>query len=604
MANKKIMRRISALLSVCALILLGCPESTDDPPAQYTVTFNPDGGTVSPTTAQVNSGESIGGTLPVPTKTGATFGGWYTAQNGGGTQFTETTPVTGNITVYAKWQYTVTFNPDGGTPAPANATVNSGETLSALPELEKTGFDFVGWFTQNGSPQWGIQFDTVIPITKNITLYARWKAAGTPDPVMYTVTFNAAEGTVDPSSVKVEAGASLGDHLPAAARSGYTFGGWYTVQNGGGTQFTATTPVTANITVYAKWTTGQTAQYTVTFDPAGGTVNPTAVQVNSGETAGTLPAPAKTGYTFGGWYTAQNGGGTQFTATTPVTANITVYAKWTALPSSSGENALSGKTYVDSDIKIVFSSTASSALSGIFTMSTKNWQTVEIATGSYAWNGTEKTVTLTPEKVAEQLNGDEYGPLQTKTEYRASRQAEADQALAEQGVEAVNQYLDALGFSSITEYIDYAVEDTFKNVLHNYAFSADNKALFLDEQLPANTGTNVFAGQTYNGVNWVNDHPVKDPNQRYVFTADSCTYTNGSSTETYRYAYNLGKWGKQVIFKRPTDDRNAAYTAIASNTTNSGSFSNPDEYNAAQVNDRYKLQTYGYNTTEKTIENK
>jgi uncharacterized repeat protein (TIGR02543 family) len=52
--------------------------------------------------------------------------------------------------------------------------------------------------------------------------------------------------------------------------------------------------------------------------------------VESGKTVDSLPTPTKEGYTFGGWYTAQNGGGTEFTTTTPVTANITVYALWTA----------------------------------------------------------------------------------------------------------------------------------------------------------------------------------------------------------------------------------------------------------------------------------
>lgn len=47
-------------------------------------------------------------------------------------------------------------------------------------------------------------------------------------------------------------------------------------------------------------------------------------------TVGTLPsAPSKDGYTFGGWYTAVNGGGTSFTATTAVTVSINVFAQWT-----------------------------------------------------------------------------------------------------------------------------------------------------------------------------------------------------------------------------------------------------------------------------------
>jgi uncharacterized repeat protein (TIGR02543 family) len=45
---------------------------------------------------------------------------------------------------------------------------------------------------------------------------------------------------------------------------------------------------------------------------------------------GALPTPpTKPCYTFSGWYTATHGGGTPFTASTPVTANITVYAQWT-----------------------------------------------------------------------------------------------------------------------------------------------------------------------------------------------------------------------------------------------------------------------------------
>jgi uncharacterized repeat protein (TIGR02543 family) len=57
--------------------------------------------------------------------------------------------------------------------------------------------------------------------------------------------------------------------------------------------------------------------------------------------------PSKSGYTFGGWYTATNGGGTQFVASTPVTGNITVYAKWTVrVPATSLQTAL---TWLDSN---------------------------------------------------------------------------------------------------------------------------------------------------------------------------------------------------------------------------------------------------------------
>jgi uncharacterized repeat protein (TIGR02543 family) len=79
--------------------------------------------------------------------------------------------------------------------------------------------------------------------------------------------------------------------------------------------------------------TTPTATYTVTFDSQSATVaaDPTSKTITSpATTVDALPTePTKLGFTFGGWYTATDGGGTEFTAATIVTADITVYAKWT-----------------------------------------------------------------------------------------------------------------------------------------------------------------------------------------------------------------------------------------------------------------------------------
>lgn len=76
----------------------------------------------------------------------------------------------------------------------------------------------------------------------------------------------------------------------------------------------------------------EVAAYTVTFDSQGAAVeaSPASTNVVYPETAvGALPsAPSKPGFDFAGWITTTNGGGTVFTATTTVTANITVYAMW------------------------------------------------------------------------------------------------------------------------------------------------------------------------------------------------------------------------------------------------------------------------------------
>ena len=96
------------------------------------------------------------------------------------------------------------------------------------------------------------------------------------------------------------------------------------------------------------------AAYTVTFDKNGGTTeaSPRTKTVTPPATnVGALPAPPmRTNYTFAGWNTRADGGGSAFTASTAVTANITVYAKWTpGGPSASVkvdfENDSIGKTY-------------------------------------------------------------------------------------------------------------------------------------------------------------------------------------------------------------------------------------------------------------------
>jgi uncharacterized repeat protein (TIGR02543 family) len=81
-------------------------------------------------------------------------------------------------------------------------------------------------------------------------------------------------------------------------------------------------------------------EYQVTFDD--GSIVDTQY-VHAGDHVDHLPAtPQKQGYIFDGWYTEPNGGGTRFTETTPVTRDITVYAKWT--PQGGGAESL-GQSY-------------------------------------------------------------------------------------------------------------------------------------------------------------------------------------------------------------------------------------------------------------------
>ena len=106
----------------------------------------------------------------------------------------------------------------------------------------------------------------------------------------YTVTFQSEGGSEVASQIRANAPAAR----PAdPTKEGYTFIGWYN----GESEWNFETPVTADLTLTAKW---QINRYTITFDTAGGSEVPSITQDYG--TAITPPAaPTRTGYTFAGW---------------------------------------------------------------------------------------------------------------------------------------------------------------------------------------------------------------------------------------------------------------------------------------------------------------
>lgn len=144
-----------------------------------------------------------------------------------------------------------------------------------------------------------------------------------------TVAFDSNDGTaVEPQSIDYGTKAAQPDE---PAREHYSFLGWYTDEECTAA-FDFNTPVTSDITLYAKW---ELNEFTVTFNPNGGTVTTTEMTVTYGETYGELPTPTRDYYTFVGWYTAADGGEQVKSETVVETAeNITLYAHWTLNPVS------------------------------------------------------------------------------------------------------------------------------------------------------------------------------------------------------------------------------------------------------------------------------
>lgn len=137
----------------------------------YTVYFDSCGGTPSYKPLTIKYGGTVN--LPSPTKEGYDLAGWYTSASGG-TKYTSSTKITGDVTLYAVWNkktYTIIFDSNGGTSINSQK-VEYGTTFN-LPTPKKSGYTFDGWYT---SPNGGTKYASSVKITSSTTFYAHWTA--------------------------------------------------------------------------------------------------------------------------------------------------------------------------------------------------------------------------------------------------------------------------------------------------------------------------------------------------------------------------------------------------------------------------------------------
>ena len=293
----------------------------------HTVTFY-DGTTELPAPAQqiVLKGAAASAPADNPTKTGYTFRKWVTA-DGGSTAYDFKQVVNAKISVYASWtanQYTITYSGMDGaalSPRPGKHTYG---TDTPIGKPTKTGYTFAGWKV-NGSTTATTDLTLgATAYTADITLTATWTAD------QYDITYSGIDGatlSTKPAQHTYGTDTLVGD----PTKEGYTFAGWKV--NDSTTATTSltlgATDYTAAITLTATWTPNT---YQVTFDNHGATGGDlTASQtVTYDSTYSTLPVPSKTGYTFKGWHTEENGQGSKVTADTTVTTASahTLHAYW------------------------------------------------------------------------------------------------------------------------------------------------------------------------------------------------------------------------------------------------------------------------------------
>ena len=308
-------------------------------PNTYTISFNGNGKTGGSTASMSMTYDTAKNlTANGFTKTGHSFSGWNTKSNGSGTSYKNkqsiknlTSANGATITLHARWtpnKYTVSYNANGGSGAPADQTKTYGVNLTlSSTKPTRTGYTFSKWNTKADGT--GINYNSGAAYTgnANLTLYAVWT------PNKYTVKYDANGGSGAPGNQTKTYGVALTLSSTKPTRTGYTFSKWNTKADGTGTNYNSGAKYTgnANLTLYAIWTP---ITYTVTYNANGGSGAPG----NQTKTYGvnlTLSStkPTRTGYTFVKWNTKADGTGTNYNSGAKYTsnANLTLYAVWTPI---------------------------------------------------------------------------------------------------------------------------------------------------------------------------------------------------------------------------------------------------------------------------------
>ena len=266
----------------------------------FEVYFDANEGTVNTESMGVLVGLPYG-TLPEPVRTGYTFLGWYTAETEGDLITGDTiVAIEADQTLYAHWQvntYEVTFDGNGGAVDTASKTVTYGETYGTLPTPTRTGFGFNGWYT-DASGGSVVTADTLVSITANQTLYARWIANN------YSIAWNAGTGytitverTASPYGGAATGTLASGDTIYYGDEISVTYAAatGYTLTGNGDKTITVTGDVTAS-SIYAT-ASANSYTYNVVYKSTNGTsLGSTTATYKYGTTNKITPV-AYSGYT-------------------------------------------------------------------------------------------------------------------------------------------------------------------------------------------------------------------------------------------------------------------------------------------------------------------
>lgn len=358
----------------------------------YTITYSGNGATgggVPVAQTGVYAAVNLDNNSGLLVRSGFFFAGWNTQADGLGTTYaagSSYTP-TANITLYALWSnaptYSLSYSSNSSTSGTAplvQSGIVSTATVSAnTGSLSRLGFRFDGWNTLADGTGSTFVAGATITLTSDTTLYALWTSVPT-----YTITFagnGQTSGSIPSPITSSDSSVALPGNTGVLNKTNFTFNGWNTQADGLGTHYDvgASFALSANTTLYAEWLGNI---YTLTYN-------------SNGATSGSVPAPssgrgaittstntgslAKTGFNFNGWNTAGDGTGTSIAAgaTYTPTANTTLFARWTAIPTYTVTFNANGAT----------SGAAPAAVSGILTTTVLPGNTGSMALASRVFGG-------------------------------------------------------------------------------------------------------------------------------------------------------------------------------------------------------------------------
>lgn len=170
---------------------------------KYTITLDPNGGTIDTTSIQVVQGEALAW-IPTPSLANKYFVGWFTSKTGGD-EVTTTTVPTKNMTIYARWSDSGGGGGGGGSSDSSSEERGyvraygivlksnesfevdrayerkyktlSGGTLPTAEQVTKRGYVFMGWYKDAAFTD-GPYTEVPAGTTGKVTYYARFIKQG------------------------------------------------------------------------------------------------------------------------------------------------------------------------------------------------------------------------------------------------------------------------------------------------------------------------------------------------------------------------------------------------------------------------------------------